>query len=174
MGSAIRTEDYGAVRKLVLCRPDEFNTITPQLRDELDTALDDAERDSSVRVVLLAAEGRAFCAGFGLDWSTAGPAAGDRPPARVWDTVADVQMIGRFGKTFAKLHEISKPTVAAVQGWCIAGGTDMILNADLIIASESARFGYPGAWGSTGSTPGCGSRGSASSGRSATCSPVTS
>src|SRR5262249_40309014 len=44
---------------------------------------------------------------------------------------------------------ISKPTVAAVQGWCIAGGTDMILNADMIIAGESARFGYPPArvWG---------------------------
>jgi enoyl-CoA hydratase len=61
----------------------------------------------------------------------------------------DVQMIGRFGNTFAKLHEISKPTLAAVQGWCIAGGTDMILNADMIVASESARFGYPPArvWG---------------------------
>ena len=58
-------------------------------------------------------------------------------------------MIGRFGNTFAKLHSISKPTLAAVQGWCIAGGTDMILNADLIIAGESARFGYPPArvWG---------------------------
>ncbi|MEY2461270.1 MAG: enoyl-CoA hydratase [Acidimicrobiaceae bacterium] len=147
--SAIRIEDYGAVRKLVFCRPDEFNTITPQLRDELDAALDDAERDATVRVVLLAAEGRAFCAGFGLDWSTAAPASGERPPARAWDTVMDVQMIGRFGNTFAKLHEISKPTLAAVQGWCIAGGTDMILNADMIVASESARFGYPPArvWG---------------------------
>jgi enoyl-CoA hydratase len=149
VGSAIRTEDYGAVRKLVFCRPDEFNTITPQLRDELDAALDEAERDSNVKVVLLAAEGRAFCAGFGLDWSTAAPASTDAPPARAWDTVADVQMIGRFGSTFAKLHEISKPTLAAVQGWCIAGGTDMILNADLIIAGEAARFGYPPArvWG---------------------------
>jgi enoyl-CoA hydratase len=147
--SAIRIEDYDAVRKLVLCRPDEFNTITPQLRDELDAALDDADRDPGVKVVLLGAEGRAFCAGFGLDWSTAAPASGDRTPARAWDTVADVQMIGRFGNTFAKLHEISKPTLAAVQGWCIAGGTDMILNADMIIASESARFGYPPArvWG---------------------------
>ena len=67
----------------------------------------------------------------------------------MWDTVADVQMIGRFGNTFAKLHSISKPTIAAVQGWCVAGGTDMVLNADVIIASESARFGYPPArvWG---------------------------
>src|SRR5207342_1272649 len=59
---AIRTEDDGAVRRLVLCRPEEFNTITPELRDELDGALDAAEHDNSVSVVLLVAEGRAFCA----------------------------------------------------------------------------------------------------------------
>ncbi|MDQ3294848.1 MAG: enoyl-CoA hydratase-related protein [Actinomycetota bacterium] len=152
MGDAIRIEDEGAVRRLVLCRPDEFNTITPQLRDELDAALDGADRDPAVRVVLLSAEGRAFCAGFGLDWSTLGQARGDGVEGggeRVWDSVADVQMIGRFGNAFAKLHEISKPTVAAVQGWCIAGGTDMVLNADVIVAGESARFGYPPArvWG---------------------------
>src|SRR5437867_1729794 len=85
MGSAIRIEDYGAVRRLVLCRPDEFNTITPQLRDELDAALDEADRDPTVRVVLITAEGRAFCAGFGLDWSTAAPVS-RAPGERVWDT----------------------------------------------------------------------------------------
>jgi enoyl-CoA hydratase len=152
--TAIRVEDDGAVRRLVLCRPAEYNTITPGLRDELGAALDAAERDDGVRVVLLSAEGPAFCAGFGLDWSTAGRAtaaagAGAGERARVWDTVADVEMIGTFGRTFARLHEISKPTIAAVQGWCIAGGTDMVLNADLIVAGRSARFGYPPArvWG---------------------------
>ncbi|HEX6422396.1 MAG TPA: crotonase/enoyl-CoA hydratase family protein [Acidimicrobiales bacterium] len=149
MAEAIRIEDDGAVRRLVLCRPDEFNTITPALRDELDAALDGAERDPAVKVVMLAAEGPAFCAGFGLDWSTRGQATVETAEGRVWDTVADVQMIARFGDTFAKLHSISKPTVAAVQGWCIAGGTDMVLNADIIIAGEGARFGYPPArvWG---------------------------
>ena len=147
-GRAIRHEDEGAVRRLVLCRPDAYNTITPALRDELGAALDAADRDHEVRVVLLSAEGPAFCAGFGLDWSTTPAATGDGGE-RVWDTVADVRMVGRFGNTFAKLHEISKPTVAAVQGWCVAGGTDMVLNADLIVAGESARFGYPPArvWG---------------------------
>ncbi|CAN5486105.1 crotonase/enoyl-CoA hydratase family protein [soil metagenome] len=146
---AIRTEDDGRVRRLVLCRAEQLNTITPQLRDELDAALDRADGDPSVNVVLLSAEGSAFCVGFGLDWSTLGQATGDGSADRVWDSVADVQMIGRFGHTFAKLHEISKPTVAAVQGWCVAGGTDMVLNADLIVAAESARFGYPPArvWG---------------------------
>lgn len=142
-------EDAGGVRHLVLCRPSEYNTITPQLRDELDAALDAADVDGNVKVVLVRAEGPAFCAGFGLDWSTASQSTHDGSGGRVWDSVADVRMIGRFGNTFAKLHEISKPTVAAVQGWCIAGGTDMILNADIIIAGESARFGYPPArvWG---------------------------
>ncbi|HET9608828.1 MAG TPA: crotonase/enoyl-CoA hydratase family protein [Acidimicrobiales bacterium] len=149
MAQAIRIEDDGAVRRLVLCRPDEMNTIIPALRDELDAALDAAERDPRVKVVLLTAEGPAFCAGFGLDWSTHGQATAETAAGRVWDTVADVQMISRFGDTFAKLHSISKPTVAAVQGWCIAGGTDMVLNADIIIAGEGARFGYPPArvWG---------------------------
>ena len=146
---AIRIDNDGAVRHLVLCRPDELNTITFALRNELDLALDDAERDNNVKVVLIRAQGRAFCAGFGLDWSTISQATGEASQRRVWDSVADVQGISLFGNTFAKLHSISKPTIAAVQGWCIAGGTDMILNADLIIASESARFGYPPArvWG---------------------------
>jgi enoyl-CoA hydratase len=145
VGEAIRVEDDGAVRRLVLCRPEAYNTITPALRDELAAALDGADRDPAVKVVLLTAEGPAFCAGFGLDWSTVGE-RGDGP---VWDTVADVRMISTFGRTFARLHEISKPTLAAVQGWCVAGGTDMVLNADLILAAESARFGYPPArvWG---------------------------
>jgi len=142
---AVRAEDEGAVRRLVLCRPDAYNTITPALRDELAAALDGADRDPAVRVVLLTAEGPAFCAGFGLDWST----VGERRDGPVWDSVADVRMISTFGRAFARLHEVSKPTLAAVQGWCVAGGTDMVLNADLILAAESARFGYPPArvWG---------------------------
>ena len=149
MTQAIRIEDDGGVRHLVLCRGDQYNTITPQLRDELAGSLDAADRDDRVRVVLLRAEGPAFCAGFGLDWSTAGQAVIDQAPERAWDTVADVRMISTFGSTFAKLHTISKPTVAAVQGWCVAGGTDMVLNADVIVAGASAVFGYPPArvWG---------------------------
>ena len=150
MPEAIRVETQGAVRSLVLCRPAELNTITPDLRDQLDDALEAADRDPSVKVVVLRAEGRAFCAGFGLDWSTLAQATLEGAGSgRAWDSVADVQMIGTFARTFAKLHSISKPTLAAVQGWCVAGGTDMVLNADLIIAGESARFGYPPArvWG---------------------------
>lgn len=145
----IRVEDDGAVRNIVLCRPDAYNTITPQLRDELADALDAADRDDSVRAVLLTAEGPAFCTGFGLDWSTAAQAEQESAAERAWDTVRDLRMIGSYAKTWARLHEISKPTIAAVHGWCIAGGTDLVLNADLIVCADSARFGYPPArvWG---------------------------
>lgn len=145
---AIRVEDHDGVRHLVLCRPDEYNTITLELRNDLDRMLDEAEYASGIKVILLRAEGPAFCAGFGLDWSTVAQATAESKK-RAWDTVADMRMINLFASTFAKLHSISKPTIAAVQGWCIAGGTDMILNADIIIAGESATFGYPPArvWG---------------------------
>ena len=139
---AIRTEKRGAVRELVLCRPEAYNTITPQLREELVAEIDTAERDPGVRVILLRAEGPAFCAGFGLDWSTEAQ-AGETDGTRVWDSMADLSMISTFAGAWARLHEASKPTVAAVHGWCIAGGTDLVLNADLIVAARSARFGYP-------------------------------
>jgi enoyl-CoA hydratase len=188
------------VRHIVLSRPAEYNTITPRLRDELARAIDAADADRAVRVILLRAEGPAFCAGYGLDWSTAaqaretargrapsapGTAAskpeadskraslptsasasrtdraqraeaatepapwlpardpeGERRPKR-WDSVADLRMMGDFVSAYMKLWYAKKPTIAAVQGWCIGGGTDLVLCADLIIAADDAVFGYP-------------------------------
>jgi len=146
---SLRIDTNAGVRTIVLARAERYNTITPELRDELGAALDNAEADRDVRVVLLRAEGSAFCAGFGLDWSTDGQARADAADGRVWDSIADLRMIGSYARTWAKLFELSKPTLAAVHGWCIAGGTDMVLNADVIVAAESARFGYPPArvWG---------------------------
>lgn len=140
MPATLRTETEDGVRSIVLTRAKEYNTITPALRDELADAIDLADRDPDVRVILLRAEGPAFCAGYGLDWSTRPP---DREPERVWDTVQDMAMMGRFVETYMKLWYAKKPTIAAVQGWCIGGGTDMVLCADIIIAGEGASFGYP-------------------------------
>lgn len=180
----LRAETVNGVRHLVLCRAADYNTITPELRDELAAAIDAADDDRDVHVILLRAEGPAFCAGYGLDWSTAAEAqqvvydeadqsrmnlelpseanepvsavasrrrAGPSPnsPPRVWDSVADLRMMSRFVDTYMKLWYASKPTIAAVQGWCIGGGTDMVLCADVIVAGDDARFGYPPArvWG---------------------------
>ncbi len=168
----LRTETAEAVASIVLCRADAYNTITPTLRDELSAAIDAADADPEVHVILLRAEGRAFCAGYGLDWSTRAQAQESNPEgraaspqarrarsesasptgaqrgeaersARVWDSVSDLRMIGSFVDVYMKLWYARKPTIAAVQGWCIGGGTDMVLCADLIIAGEGASFGYP-------------------------------
>lgn len=139
---SVRTETEAGVRSIILCRPDEYNTITPALRDELAAAIDEADADPAVHVILLRADGPAFCAGYGLDWSTQHQAE-EASSERVWDSVSDMRMMSRFVNTYMKLWYASKPTIAAVQGWCIGGGTDMVLCADIIIAGEGASFGYP-------------------------------
>ena len=139
----LRTETREGVRSIVLCRPEAYNTITPALRDELSSAIDAADADREVHVILLRADGPAFCAGYGLDWSTTAQSDEGERSRRAWDSVSDMRMIGSFVDTYMKLWYARKPTIAAVQGWCIGGGTDMVLCADLIVAGEGASFGYP-------------------------------
>ncbi len=144
MGDAVRITDDAGVRTMTLCRPGEYNTITPQLRDELADAVDSAQHDDSIRVLLLNAEGPAFCAGYDLGWATGEQADDEQAEnSRAWDSASDLHMIGEFAATWAKLHDSIKPTIAAVNGWCIAGGSNIVFNAHMIIAGESARFGYP-------------------------------
>ncbi len=143
MPTTLRTATEDGVRIITLSRAREYNTITPGLRDELAEAIDVADRDREVHVILLNAEGPAFCAGYGLDWATVRAPREAAADAPVWDSVQDMGMTGRYVETYMKLWYAKKPTIAAVQGWCIGGGTDMVLCADMIIAAESATFGYP-------------------------------
>ncbi len=144
MGDAVRITDDAGVRTMTLCRPGEYNTITPQLRDELADAIDSTQHDDSIRVLLLNAEGPAFCAGYDLGWATGEQADDEQAEnSRAWDSASDLHMIGEFAATWAKLHDSIKPTIAAVNGWCIAGGSNIVFNAHMIVAGESARFGYP-------------------------------
>jgi enoyl-CoA hydratase len=141
-GTTLRTEQTDGVFSIVFTRADEYNTITPALRDELAAAIDEGDADDDARVILLRAEGPAFCAGYGLDWST-DLQSDEARSDRVWDSAADLREISSFVDVYMKLWYAWKPTIAAVQGWCIAGGTDMVLCADMIVAGESASFGYP-------------------------------
>jgi enoyl-CoA hydratase len=142
MPGTLRTETEAGVRSIVLARPAEYNTITFALRDELAAAIDEADADDDVRVILLRAEGRAFCAGYGLDWGTQAMAA-QAASDRAWDIPADMAVMKTFVDTYMKLWYARKPTIAAVQGWCVGGGTDMVLCADIIVAGKGASFGYP-------------------------------
>ena len=144
-GETLRSETEAGVCEIVLSRPEAYNPLTPAFRDELAAAIDAADDDREARVILLRAEGPAFCAGYGLDWSTEAQAEeGRRSQERVWDSVADLRMMGRFVETYMKLWYARKPTLAAVQGWCIGGGTDILLDAPLRDDGRVVRvFGYP-------------------------------
>src|SRR5258705_838380 len=144
LGKTLRTDLDQGVFAITLTRAEQYNTITPQLREELADAIDEGDAAPEAHVILLRAEGRAFCAGYELEGSTAnqaGEASAGRK--RVWDSVADYRMMSRYVATYMKLWYTAKPTIAAVQGWCVGGRTDMVLCADLIVAGEGARFGYP-------------------------------
>ncbi len=140
--SAIRVESKNGVRHLILCRPEASNTITPQLRDELSAAIDEADADHGVNVILLRAEGPAFCAGYNLEWGT-GLQIGEDRRKRGWDSVTDYNAMSRFVNVYMKLWYANTPTIAAGHGWCVGGGTDMVLCSDIIVAAENASFGYP-------------------------------
>ena len=97
----------GAVATLTLSRPERLNAIVPELIDDLEAALDEAEGDDAVRVVRLRGAGRAFCAGYDLEWSAALMEEGDR--AGPWDPAADYRLLTRFVNSYMALWRSPKP-----------------------------------------------------------------
>jgi enoyl-CoA hydratase len=146
------TIDYVAaegVARITLNRPERLNAINRQLIADLRDAVVAAVGDESVRVIVLSGAGRAFCAGYDLDWGTKAEDATQRALSGQWDPVRDYQGMSHNVRVFMSLWESPKPVIAQVHGWCVGGGTDMALCADLIYVAEDAQIGYPPArvWG---------------------------
>jgi enoyl-CoA hydratase len=146
------TIDYTAgdgVARIVLNRPERLNAITAQVTADLRAAVSAANDDRDVRVIVLSGAGRAFCAGYDLDWGTKGEDATQRAMSGNWDPVRDYLGMSRNVRAFMSLWESPKPVIAQVHGWCVGGGTDMALCSDLIYMAEDAQIGYPPArvWG---------------------------
>lgn len=148
MATSVRYELAGAVATITLDRPDRLNTVVPALIDDLEAALDRAEGDPEARVVRLRGAGRAFCAGYDIEWGAEimRDSEGDAP----WDPMADHRMMRRFVDAYMRLWRSPKPIVAQVHGFCVGGGSDLALCSDLIVCAEDCRIGYPPArvWGS--------------------------
>jgi enoyl-CoA hydratase len=142
----------GAIATITLNRPERLNTIVPPMPEELELAVHGAIVDSDVKVIVLRGAGRAFCAGFDFGegfhhWEDALTTDGK------WDAgkdfaVATSQALAPVPK-FMSLWRSPKPVIAQVHGWCVGGGSDLALCADLIVASEDARIGtsYSRMWG---------------------------
>jgi enoyl-CoA hydratase len=137
------------IARITLNRPERLNAINFALTAELRAAVVQAAEDPEVRVIVLSGAGRAFCAGYDLDWGTKAEDAGQRAMAGQWDAVRDYQGMSRNVRAFMSLWECPKPVIAQVHGWCVGGGTDMALCSDLIYMAEDTQIGYPPAriWG---------------------------
>jgi len=139
----IRYESDGAVATITMNRPDVANAQDSRLIDEIDAAFDLADADDAVRVVILAGEGKHFSSGHDLKALVSGE--GDDPWVALRDTPE-----GKFlhEKTMyfdrcLRIHDFRKPTIAAVQGSCVAAGLMLAAMCDLIVAADDAVFSNP-------------------------------
>jgi enoyl-CoA hydratase len=160
----------GRVARITLNRPARGNGIVPALVAGLVEAVERADLDPAVHVLLLSGNGKGFCGGYDLVQSAEhmgsadanAPAAppgspldpaviaANHDPAAVWDPMVDYAMMSRNVRAFMSLFHCGKPVVCKVHGFCVAGGTDMALCSDLLVIAADAKIGYPPArvWGS--------------------------
>lgn len=123
-------ERRGGIAIITLNRPLALNAVNAALATAVGTLLDQAENDNDVRVVVLTGAGRAFCAGADLKALAAGENT-DADGHPDWGFAGYVQ------------HWISKPTIAAVNGFALGGGTELVLASDLAVVDEHAQLGLP-------------------------------
>jgi enoyl-CoA hydratase len=135
------------VARITLNRPDKRNALTPQALSELSDALIEADDRTDVHAIVLAGAGRDFCAGYDLAGAYAGQGAGDGPAYRSQNGTIDddVWQLEQTQKKTIAMFDIHKPVIARVQGNCLAGGTDLALMCDMVLAADDARIGFPAA-----------------------------
>ncbi len=129
--STVKYAARDGVVSIVLDRPAQLNAISPALLEDLDRACEAIERDAGARVVTLTAAGRAFCAGADLK------AVRELTP----DPVRWGGFMRLWHRVFNRIEALPLPVIAGVQGLALAGGLELVLVADLVIADEGARLG---------------------------------
>lgn len=146
MSDTVRYETRDRKAYLTLNRPDRLNAIDEELARALPRAVERANDDPDVHVIILRGAGRAFCSGYDLKEYAEGGTATQGP---VWDPIKDFRMMKRNTDDYFTLWRSPKPTIAQVHGFAVAGGSDIALSCDLVIMAEDARIGYMPArvWG---------------------------
>jgi methylglutaconyl-CoA hydratase len=128
--------DVGPVALLTLNRPERRNALSRAFVARIRDAVDAADGESNVRVVVITGAGPAFCAGLDLKEARE---TGDGPASETNSIAA----LNEFADLLQRVHTLSKPTIAAVNGDALAGGAGLMAACDLAIAADSARIGYP-------------------------------
>ena len=130
----IRLEKSDRIATITLDRPEKMNALSARLLSEFGHALDNIHEDHDINVLILTGAGRAFSAGFDI---SPGQAHSERPKTADWDATHQAP------RTLMKLWHLRQPTISAVHGYALAAGNVLAMTADIVIASDDARFGEP-------------------------------
>lgn len=134
VGSEVLYETDGPLARITLNRPEKLNALNAAAVDLLDDCISRAAGDDTIKVVLVYGAGRAFCAGYDIN---------DELDAKTETPLEWLPVLRRDAEVTMALWACPKPTIAVVQGYCLAGGCEIAMACDLIIASEDAQFGEP-------------------------------
>jgi enoyl-CoA hydratase len=144
--TALRYETRARKAYITLDRPERLNAIDGAMPSEIRRAVERANDDPGVHVIVLGGAGRSFCAGYDLK---AYAETGSGTQRAVWDPIKDYRFMKRNTDDFMSLFRSLKPTICKVQGHAVAGGSDIALCCDLVVMADDARIGYMPArvWG---------------------------
>jgi len=131
------------IARLLLNRPERLNAINDETPREIRAAVEWAQADDEVHVIVVEGAGKGFCGGYDLQRSAEGmgehPCQQEKDP---WDPMVDYAFMKRNTEDFMSLWRCSKPTIAKVHGAAVAGGSDIALCCDLLVMADDARIGY--------------------------------
>ena len=134
MSAAVLFEKRGPAAWITLNRPEKLNAMNGEVVRDLRARIHDVEEDETVKVVVVTGAGRAFSAGYDISEEVTDRIVG----ADQWRSVLAVDV-----ELAMELWALSRPTIAAVRGWCLAGACELAMACDLIVATSDARFGEP-------------------------------
>ena len=139
----------GRIARITLNRPERLNAINEKMPGEIRRAIEAANADERVHVIVLAGAGRAFCAGYDLKKFAEGDPENRWTQPMPWDPMRDYQGMKANTEDFFSIWRSYKPVICKVQGYAVAGGSDIALCADLVVMADDARIGYMPArvWG---------------------------
>lgn len=147
--SSIQYATHDRVCTITLNRPERLNAIDPHMPREIRQAIEAANANDGVHVIVLTGAGRAFCSGYDLLEFAQRPGSNAGVQEMPWDPMVDFKMMFANTRDFSSLWRSYKPTIAKVRGFAVAGGSDIALSCDLVVMAEDAKIGYPPArvWG---------------------------
>ena len=147
--STIRYDTDGRIARITLNRPERLNAITPDMPREIHDAVDRANADDAIHVIVLQGAGRAFCAGYDLKDFAERPGTNVCIQDMPWDPMIDYREMKRYTDDMFSLWRSYKPTLCRVHGYAVAGGSDIALCCDIVVMEETAEIGYMPArvWG---------------------------